>query len=174
MAGTWYPLRVLQTAKHPQRPHPQDPKELALVLAGLLDHKKGADIAILDVSGPLVIADYFVIATANNPRHAKALGVELDTTMKRAGLLRRNAAGMDGGNSWVLLDFDDVVVHIFIPESRAFYALESLWADVPTLPFVPEDVDIDPGGAGAETGLHSPATAEIHPGNEPLGSTTPS
>ena len=165
-------MGVLQTAKHQQRPHPQDSEELALTLARLLDRKKGADIAILDISGPLVIADYFVIATASNPRHAQALGRELDSSMKRAGLLRRNLAGMAGENSWVLLDFNDVVVHIFLPESRAFYALESLWADVPRLRFVPEDGQVDLSGAGLETGLPSPATAEIHPGNDPLGSTT--
>lgn len=92
---------------------------------------------ILDVSGPLVIADYFVIATAKNPRHARALALEVDALLRTQGRRHRNAAGLETENPWVLLDFDDVVLHVFTPEARAFYALESLWADVPRVPFAP-------------------------------------
>ena len=159
----------MQIAKQQPASHPQDSKDLALTLAGLLDRKKGTDIAILDVSGPLVITDYFVVATAHNPRHAQALGRELESTMKQAGLLRRNVAGMEGENSWVLLDFDDVVAHIFIPESRAFYALEDLWADVPRLPFAPDEAP----EIGAGTGPVPPITREIRPDELPPGSTPP-
>ena len=153
-------------------PQTQDSKELALITARILDQKKGADIVILDVSGPLVIADYFVIATASNPRHAQALGRELESTMKKAGLPRRNVAGMEGESRWVLLDFDDVVVHIFLPESRTFYALETLWADLPELPFEPDD----PPGPGHNQGNddgREPSAMEIRPGKRGPDSTTP-
>jgi ribosome-associated protein len=57
--------------------------------------------------------------------------------MKAAGSLRRSAAGIDGESGWVLLDFDSVVVHLFDAETRRFYALESLWSDLPRIPFEP-------------------------------------
>jgi len=78
-----------------------------------------------------VIADHFVIASARNTRHARALASAVDYEMKHSGRLRRNAAGVEGQSNWVLLDFDDVVVHIFQADARSFYDLESLWADVP-------------------------------------------
>lgn len=159
---------VLQTAKQQRASLPKDPKELALVLADLLDRKKGEDIVLLDVSDPLVITDFFVIATAHGPRHARALGRELESTMKRAGLPRRGAAGMEGENSWVLLDFDDVVVHIFVQESRDFYALELLWADVPREQFEPVENTLETGSTERER----PETSENRHGNTFPGSTT--
>jgi ribosome-associated protein len=159
---------VLQTAQQQQASLPTDPKELALALAGLLDRKKGEDIVLLDISGPLVIADFFVIATAQGPRHARALGRELESTMKRAGRPRRGVAGMEGENSWVLLDFDDVVVHIFVQESRDFYALELLWADVPRELFEPVENTLETGGQGLEV----PETSGNRRGNTLPGSTT--
>ncbi|MCA8974762.1 MAG: ribosome silencing factor [Planctomycetes bacterium] len=110
---------------------------VALSIAQRLDEKQATDIAILDVSGPLVIADYFVIATVQSPRQAIALARELDMEAKsRRHKPRRNAGGLDGeGSNWVLLDYDDIVVHLFQPEARSYYALETLWADVPRVPF---------------------------------------
>jgi ribosome-associated protein len=90
-----------------------------------------------------VIADYFVIASARNTRHARALASAIDYEMKQAGRLRRNAAGVEGESSWVLIDFDDVVVHIFQADARAFYDLESLWADVPRVAFEPAETQGD-------------------------------
>ena len=110
-------------------------------IAQRLDEKQATDIQILDVSGPLVIADYFVIATVASPRQAIALARELDTESKaRRGKPRRNAGGLDGaGSNRDLLDYDDVVVHLFQPDSRRYYALETLWADVPRLSFTPAE-----------------------------------
>lgn len=82
-----------------------------------------------------MIADHFVIASARNTRHARALASAVDYDMKQSGRLRRNAAGVEGESNWVLLDFDDVVVHIFQADARAFYDLESLWADVPRVEY---------------------------------------
>jgi ribosome-associated protein len=121
--------------------------ELANALAQILHEKQATDITILDVSGPLVIADAFVIATARNPRHANALGNEVSGVMKAKGLLRRNAAGTDSENLWVLVDFDTVVVHVFETEARKFYDLEGLWADAPRVPFTPVETPVAPVSA---------------------------
>ncbi|MHC5064143.1 MAG: ribosome silencing factor [Planctomycetota bacterium] len=110
---------------------------MAFAAAEILDSRQATDIRILDVSGPLAIADYFVIATARNRRHAQALANELSMGMKSRACPRLNTAGMEGESGWILLDFDEVVVHCFLEETREFYSLESLWADVPQLPFTP-------------------------------------
>ncbi|MBL8728863.1 MAG: ribosome silencing factor [Planctomycetes bacterium] len=112
---------------------------MALAIAQRLDEKQAKDIVVLDVSGPLVIADYFVIATVGSTRQGQALAKELDLESKATrGRRRRNTGGLETEESnWVLLDFDDVVVHLFLPEARAYYALEDLWADVPRVPFTP-------------------------------------
>jgi len=114
---------------------------MALEIARRLDEKQARDIVILDVSGPLVIADYFVIATVTNTRQGQALAKELDLASKASrGRRRRNTGGLETEESnWVLLDFDDVVVHLFLPEAREYYGLEALWADVPRVPFQPSE-----------------------------------
>ena len=114
------------------------PQELALSIARMLDARQGEDIVILDVSGPLVIADYFVIATARNARHAAGMAQEVDFTLKHAGRLRRNISGAENECPWVLLDFNEVVLHVFVGEAREFYGLENLWADVPRVEFTPD------------------------------------
>ncbi|MCA8943940.1 MAG: ribosome silencing factor [Planctomycetes bacterium] len=128
----------------PKRPHraPRHagvpkigPKQLALHIAEIIDERQGTDIAILDVTGPLVIADFFVIATVRNDRHGVALARELVARLKAEGLHRRNAAGMDGETGWVLLDFNEVVVHLFVEQTREFYDLEHLWSDAPRVEF---------------------------------------
>lgn len=120
-------------------------RQMALLIAQRLDEKQAKDIVILDVSGPLVIADYFVIATVQSTRQGQALARDLDLEHKQLrGRRRRNHGGLETPESnWVLLDFDDVVVHLFLPEARAYYDLESLWADVPRVPFTPSEPRAD-------------------------------
>jgi ribosome-associated protein len=105
------------------------------------------------VSGPLVIADYFVIATARNPRQALAIARAIEGEVKQgrlkdAGLRLLNAAGMEGEGNWILLDLDLVVVHIFTAETRALYDLENLWADAPRVQFTPAAVAQEAKGTG--------------------------
>lgn len=130
--------RPRPTPKLEQTPDPEA-KQLALAIAQHLDGKQARDIVILDVSGPLVIADFFVIATVQSTRQAQSLAKELDLESKTTrGRRRRNTGGMETEESnWVLLDFDVVVVHLFLPEAREYYGLETLWADVPRVPFTP-------------------------------------
>ena len=110
---------------------------MARSIAQRLDEKKATDIVILDVSGPFVIADYFVIATVQSTRQGQALARELDLENKAVrGRRRRNTGGMETeASNWVLLDFDDIIVHLFLPEAREYYGLETLWVDVPRVHF---------------------------------------
>lgn len=124
---------------NPAQDHLTETRNLALSLAEQIDEKQGSELLILDVSGPLAIADFFVIATAKNHRHATALAKELDMSMKQRGFLRRHLAGIEGDTGWILLDFDTVVVHLFAADKREFYGLENLWADVPRVPFTPAE-----------------------------------
>jgi ribosome-associated protein len=102
-----------------------------------------------------------VIVTARNDRHAQAIARELLRAGKAAGQRRWHAAGLEGESGWVLLDFDEVVVHVFVAERRDFYALEALWSDVPRVPFEAKerpagrtlDTFGDTGWSGAVRGL---------------------
>ncbi|MGA0870225.1 MAG: ribosome silencing factor, partial [Planctomycetota bacterium] len=125
---------MLRTLGPLQENAPIETKELALSLADLIDERQGEDIVVLDVSGPLAIADYFVIATARNSRHANAMARELSMLAKSGGAAFRRLSGVDTESGWVLLDFDTVVVHLFDAEKRAFYARESRWSAVPRVP----------------------------------------
>lgn len=123
---------------HPSEAETIQALEFARDLAQLAHQQQGTDIVILDVVESLGIADYFVIVTARNPRHAQAIAGEVEYEMKHRGRPRLHAAGIGHENRWVLLDFGDVVVHVFTAETRAFYALEELWGDAPRVAFEPE------------------------------------
>ncbi|MFT4513602.1 MAG: ribosome-associated protein [Planctomycetota bacterium] len=125
--------------------------DLALFLAERLDERQADDIKILDVSGPLVIADYFIIATVQSTRQAQSLAKEVEMEHKHMrGRRRRNGPADAPESNWVLVDFGDIVVHLFLPEAREYYGLESLWADVPRLPFTATAPRASDEEAGAE------------------------
>lgn len=140
------PTLTQSPASAPQ-PAPQTPPErilrapaaettaFARTVAASLAEKQAEDIAILDVSAPMAIVDYFIVATVRSTRQAQAIAKELDLESKRVrGRRKRNQGGPETEESnWVLLDFDDVVVHIFLPEARTYYGIENLFADVPRL-----------------------------------------
>ncbi len=104
------------------------PKEIAALAAKTLDDKKARDIKVLRTTELTVLADYFVICTATSTTHVKALTGEVDKVLSESGEapLRREGYRSD---SWVLLDFGCVIVHIFLEEARSFYSLERLWGD---------------------------------------------
>ena len=102
--------------------------QLAKEIAKILDSKKGHDIKILKVRDLTVLADYFVIASGGSTTQVGALFDEVDFQMGKAGVQPLRVEGASTRN-WVLLDYGDVVVHIFYPEAREFYQLEHLWAD---------------------------------------------
>lgn len=103
------------------------------IAANAANDMKAEDIVAIDVSDTLVVADAFLIASASNPRQVLAIAEEIE---KRLFLrCRRKPESREGLEeaTWVLLDFDDFVVHVMTDESREFYALEKLWADCPRL-----------------------------------------
>ena len=103
-------------------------KEVALQVTKALDEKKGVDIKLLRIDQVSSLADYFLICTGNSNTHVKTLCDYAEYTMEQ---LNEPMLGREGhrGNSWELLDFGSVVVHVFTDEARKFYDLERLWAD---------------------------------------------
>jgi ribosome-associated protein len=107
--------------------------ERALIAARAADDKKGADIIALDVGEVMGIVDAFVITHASNTRLVRALVDEVKLQLfDRAGVKPRSVEGLDD-MSWVLLDYGDLVVHVFLEETREFYGLERLWSDAPRI-----------------------------------------
>lgn len=105
----------------------------ALVVARAADDKQGADTVVLEVGEVLSIVDWFVITSGTNPRQVRTIAEEVEAKVKRAsGDSPVRVEGLDDAR-WVLLDYGDVVVHVFLAEVRQYYELERLWADVPRL-----------------------------------------
>jgi ribosome-associated protein len=110
----------------------------ALVAADAIAEKKGADLALLRVGDILAITDVFVMASASNTRQVKTIVEEVERAIaEHDGSRPRSVEGL-GDASWVLLDYGDVVVHVFLAETRAFYDLDRLWADAPSIPLTSE------------------------------------
>ena len=105
-----------------------DSKELTKVIYNALDDKKGENIKILDISSVSVIADYFVIANGNNINQVQALADSVKEELYKLGLEPRNVEGYRSA-SWILLDYTDVIVHVFSKDDRFFYDLERIWRD---------------------------------------------
>lgn len=105
---------------------------LARCCAELARSKLGEDIVVMDLRGHSPITDYFVIVTAGSLIHAQAIARELQEKLKRLGERPHHVEGADSAH-WILLDYVDVVVHIFLGDVRSFYGLERLWGDVPQL-----------------------------------------
>ena len=103
-------------------------KEVALEVTRALDAKKGIDIRLLRIEKVSSLADYFLICTGSSNTHVKTLCDYAEYTMEQLG---EPMLGREGhrGNSWELLDFGSIVVHVFTPEARQLYDLERLWAD---------------------------------------------
>ena len=110
---------------------PLSGEELARLAAEYADDKKAQDIVELDLRGVVGYTDYFVICTGASERQVKAIHDGIHLGLKDAhGLLPRRVEGL-GESSWVLMDYLDVVVHVFTPQTRSFYRLEQLWGEAP-------------------------------------------
>ena len=93
-----------------------------------LDEKKGEDIRVIDISGISVIGDYFVITNGTSDSQVRALVDNVEEKMHKAGYELKEQEGNNSG-TWVLLDYGDIIIHIFDRENRPFYNLERIWSD---------------------------------------------
>ncbi len=109
-----------------------DPNEQAHEIADIISDKKGSDILVLDTHTVSSVADFFVIATVDSERQARAVIDEIEKRMKERQI---RPLGIDGeaGSGWVLMDYGDVLVHLFDPGTRDYYQLEELWNEAPTV-----------------------------------------
>jgi ribosome-associated protein len=113
---------------------------------------KASDIAILDLRKLTIMCDHFVVCTARNSIHAKAVAEGIEEKLRESGRRPSHIEGMYGGG-WVLMDYGDVIVHVFLAEEREFYDLERLWADAKVQQI--EDVVNEARGAGRVDGQPS-------------------
>jgi ribosome-associated protein len=109
-----------------------DSKQFAEKISGLIFNKKGYDVLILDLRNLASFADYFVICSADSDTQVKAIADEIDKSLRDEGIKCWHKEGFNA-LTWVLLDYVDVVVHIFKKESRQFYSIEKLWGDAPAI-----------------------------------------
>jgi ribosome-associated protein len=119
-----------------------DAIEAARAAAAAIDDKNGEDILLLDLSSLLVVTDVFVVASGTSNRHVRTLVDEAEEALKVIGRRPLRREGVDHGE-WVLLDYGDVVIHVFDRPTRAYYELERLWADAPMIDFERSPSNID-------------------------------
>jgi ribosome-associated protein len=107
--------------------------EMLAVAANAAYSKGGEDFVALDVSGPLPLVDIFLLVTGSSERNVSAIADEVEDQLLLAGFKRLRREGRAEAR-WVLLDFGDLVVHVFHSEERVYYGLERLWSDCPVIP----------------------------------------
>jgi ribosome-associated protein len=112
----------------PQRTKPEAARALALRAAELAREKKGEDVALLDLTDLGAVSDYFLLVSASSEVQVKTIAEHIHDTLKREGSAPWHVEGL-AHRRWVVLDFVDVVVHVFHEETRAYYLLERLWGD---------------------------------------------
>lgn len=112
--------------------------ELAARIARLLDKKKAQEVKVLKVRDLTILTDYFVIASGTSTTQVKSLAEEVEFQLEQEGVRPLRTEGYDSKN-WILLDYGEVIVHVFYPQAREFYDLEHLWADA-------DPVEIELGG----------------------------
>ena len=108
-------------------------KEMALAAAKALDSKKGRDIKVLEIDKITTLADYFVIASGTSSTHVKSLAEEVEFQFKEQGVAPIRTEGFNTQN-WFILDYANVIVHVFSPDARDYYDLDHLWADGEDVP----------------------------------------
>ncbi|MGN1404163.1 MAG: ribosome silencing factor [Ruminococcus sp.] len=94
-----------------------------------LDSKRGEDIQVIQISDLTILGDYFVIVNGTSTTHTRTLADEVEYQMSQKGEEPTHREGRGNGTNWVVLDYSDIIVHVFLKEARDFYQLERLWAD---------------------------------------------
>lgn len=130
-------MRLAETTSQTARTDPgqerAEARRLAITAARAADGKGAEDVVILEVGGVLTVVDEFVVASAPNDRQVRAVVDEVERAVAEAGLAKPLRVEGRNERKWVLLDYGDVVVHVFLREVREYYELERLWSDVPRL-----------------------------------------
>lgn len=103
-------------------------KELAKIAVDALEDKKVEDLRVIDISGVSIMADYFIIGSGLSQIQVKALANNVEEKLHEAGVSPRQIEGYQSA-SWILMDFNDIIVHVFNSEDRLFYNLEKIWLD---------------------------------------------
>lgn len=103
-------------------------KEMSHMICKALDEKKAGDIKVINIKEVSVMADYFIIASGTNRNQVQAMVDNVDETLGKAGVNPRQVEGYQTAN-WILMDYGDVIVHVFDEENRLFYDLERIWRD---------------------------------------------
>ncbi|NLL77586.1 MAG: ribosome silencing factor [Clostridiales bacterium] len=106
----------------------EESKKMTNLAIKVLEDKKAEDIRVIDIGEVSILADYFIIASGSNRSQIQALADNVEEQLGRAGLALKQIEGYDNAN-WVLLDFGDIIVHVFDKENRLFYDLERIWRD---------------------------------------------
>ena len=106
--------------------------EQARKIVQVMDSKKAKDIRLIKIEGISSLGDYFVVASASNTTQVKAIADEVEDEMTKLGLEPNRVEGRQSAQ-WILVDYYDVMVHVFLDEARSFYNLERLWSDAPQL-----------------------------------------
>lgn len=107
-----------------------DKTQLLETIVKAADDKRAEDIVALDMEGVSLLADYFVIMNGNSERQVQAIVDGVEDAVEAFGGIHPRIEGKKGSR-WMLMDFNDIVVHVFVPEEREFYNLEKLWSDAP-------------------------------------------
>ncbi len=103
-------------------------KELVKIIYKALDDKKAEDISVIDIGGVSVLADYFIVANGTNQNQLLAMQAEVDEKMHKAGCPVKQIEG-NRQSTWILMDYGDIIVHLFSRDDRLFYDLERIWQD---------------------------------------------
>jgi ribosome-associated protein len=125
-----------------------DGRDIALFAARMADEKRAEDILVYDLRGLTDLTDYFVIATAHSKAQLRAIIETISRELKAGGTTKLGQEGSDNGQ-WILLDYADCVIHIFSPQLREYYGLESLWGDAPKVEWRAEEAVRPTGTEGA-------------------------
>ena len=118
-----------------------DSKKFAKQIAEFILGKKGYDIKILEIKNVSSIADYFIICSADSDRQVKAIADEVEDKLREIGIKCIHREGYES-LTWVILDYFDVMVHVFKAEARTFYNLEKLWGDAPVVEIKDEEPEV--------------------------------
>lgn len=119
-----------------QQPHPLDSRasghDVALRIAEVLSDSPASNTLVLDITGISPFADFFVICSGDNERQLRAITRDIGDDLVKAGIRPRRTEG-EPSSGWIVLDYGDTIVHVFDTDQRAFYRLEELWSEAPTL-----------------------------------------